>query len=327
MAENSRVALPEAVIPPSIQALAPMTTTRLLALLALFTVIASSTTAEGATSARPSPPPPARRQSPPPPPAPAPAPRPSPAPVARAAAAAPATVKVSASVQPTGNYKSVTTDAPIAAVPIPPRYAASPKTINAPSQSRSAAQAPTKTAGPGAGHLGTQLLLPMVLVSGLSATQATGLAPSVQRFKARYGNVQMRHAPTASGWTWLFLWWALSDSDENRRLQDQNEQLRAQMQSLERDLRQDPDEWQQLQALAGSTPVNVAASSPQPQVELAAEVAVAPASLGTLPTTAAERLTSWDDTLLGRLGPVLPWLLLCCGLMVFVKLVKKGWKS
>ena len=167
----------------------------------------------------------------------------------------------------------------------------------------------------------------MVLVSGLSAAQATSLAPSVQRFKARYGNVQVLHEPTPSGWTWFFLWWALSDSDENRRLQAQNEQLRAQMQSLERDLRQDPDEWQQLQALAGSTTVNVAASSPQPQVQSAAEVAVAPASLGTHPTTAAEPVTSWNDTLLGTLGPVLPWLLLCCGLIVSVKLVKKGWKS
>lgn len=122
--------------------------------------------------------------------------------------------------------------------------AAKPATIATPSARPAAAKAVPK---------------PMPLTAaGLQEGTASRLAPQVRQFEDRYRDVQVVKQPTTSGWTWLFLAWALHNSSANNRLESDNAAMKARMSELERQLRNDPDEWQQLQQLATSEPADSA---------------------------------------------------------------------
>jgi hypothetical protein len=91
---------------------------------------------------------------------------------------------------------------------------------------------------------------PTVSLGGMESGMQSRLAPAVSGFQDRYRNVEVRHQPTTSGWTWLFLAWALSNSGENHRLEAENKAMKERMATLEKELRQEPAQWEQVQSLA-----------------------------------------------------------------------------
>lgn len=99
---------------------------------------------------------------------------------------------------------------------------------------------------------GTKPAKPAVSTSGFAPETAARLAPQVSRFEDRYRDVHVVREPTTSGWTWLFLAWALSNSSANSRLEADNRAMRDRMAALEQELRTDPQQWQELQALSSA---------------------------------------------------------------------------
>lgn len=91
---------------------------------------------------------------------------------------------------------------------------------------------------------------PTVSLGGMESGMQSRLAPAVSGFQDRYRNVEVRHQPTTSGWTWLFLAWALSNSGENHRLEAENKAMKERMATLEKELRQEPAQWEQVQSMA-----------------------------------------------------------------------------
>lgn len=288
-----------------------MTVSSKLVLISLFAAVASSATIAAAASSRSSPPPPPPAPRPAPAPAaaariaPSPTARPAPSTVASplSADARAATAKVSGTIQPMVDYKSVVTKAPLAALPTAARATVAQSTAGT-TQSTKSTSAFTSEADREPRPRG-QLAQPNVRVAGLSPEQATTLAPSVQRFESRYRDAQVVHEPTTSGWTWLFLWWALSNGDENHRLLEQNDQLRAQMQSLESDLRRDPEQWRQLQDLAAQSARNSQVVSPDSLPDEPADLPQA----GSASAAAVARGVG-DDGVFGLLLEALPWMVM-----------------
>ena len=83
--------------------------------------------------------------------------------------------------------------------------------------------------------------------TGLPANAQRQLAAPAQQFANRAASVQIVREPTTSGWTWLFLAWALSESSKSHRLAEERSAMQARMNDLERDLRRDPAQWTSLQ--------------------------------------------------------------------------------
>lgn len=87
-------------------------------------------------------------------------------------------------------------------------------------------------------------------MAGLDAGVQSRLAPQLNQFQANYRQVEIGREPTTSGWTWLFLTWALANSVENSHLEADKRAMQARVDELERKLRQEPSEWESLQLLS-----------------------------------------------------------------------------
>ncbi|RTL37400.1 MAG: hypothetical protein EKK53_21080 [Burkholderiales bacterium] len=83
--------------------------------------------------------------------------------------------------------------------------------------------------------------------AGLPSNAQRQLAAPAQQFAHRAAFVQIVREPTTSGWTWLFLAWALSESSKSHRLAEERAAMQTRMNDLERELRRDPAQWSSLQ--------------------------------------------------------------------------------
>jgi hypothetical protein len=101
---------------------------------------------------------------------------------------------------------------------------------------------------------------PSVSTGGFEPDTVMRVAPRISQFEERYRDVKVVREPTTSGWTWLFLAWALSNSSDNSRLEDENRAMRERMAALESQLRADPQQWRQLQALSAGAGAPIGAS-------------------------------------------------------------------
>lgn len=162
-------------------------------------------------------------------------------------------------------YKSVNVNAP-AGVPKPPTPVstiAKAQEKQAPQQETSSSWSPSRgkamaaagvaagtAAGLAAASSRSSKANPVVSLSGKDTGMQSKLGQQVSSFQDRYRTVEVRNQPTTSGWTWLFLAWALSNSGENHRLEAENRAMKDRMAALEGDLKKDHAQWQQLQRLS-----------------------------------------------------------------------------
>lgn len=226
---------------------------------------------------------PAAAKAPSPPPAPAPKPPAPPAPVAKSAAApAAAVARQAAALPPMAPAPKPTSPAVVAspgAGKLVPAQAASPSPSAGqqgqppraplsnppvlPGASPSAKAPPTiamtpppRPSSPGPAPMSTGRLAGVTAAAtatsklnftGLPTNAQRQLAAPAQQFANRAASVQIVREPTTSGWTWLFLAWALSESSKSHRLAEERSAMQARMDDLERDLRRDPAQWTSLQ--------------------------------------------------------------------------------
>lgn len=238
--------------------------------------------ASAATAKPPAPSPaPAAAKAPSPPPAPAPKPPAPPAPVAKSAAApvaamarqaaalppmapppkpaSPAAVAATGAAKlvpaqaaapgPSAGQQSQPPRAPLSNPPVLPGAAPSAKVSPAvamtpPPRPASPGPAPM-SAGRAAGV--TAAAVSKLNFAGLPSNAQRQLAAPAQQFAHRAASVQIVREPTTSGWTWLFLAWALSESSKSHRLAEERAAMQTRMNDLERELRRDPAQWSSLQ--------------------------------------------------------------------------------
>lgn len=90
---------------------------------------------------------------------------------------------------------------------------------------------------------------PAADVSRFAPETAGRLAPHEQAFRTHYSDVPVARQPSTSGWTWLFLAWALHSESKTNKVEHDNAALRQRMLALEKYVKEDPAEWEQLQLL------------------------------------------------------------------------------
>ena len=208
-----------------------------------------------------------------------PSPSPSPAKAVPSPAARPigsASLKANATVQQSTTYKSINSNV-TAAVPKPGQTGPT-VAWGSPSKTSSVAQGLPPPGNPANKAAQGQALIrtsPPILTKAGIGISAAALGPQAQQFRRDFQDVQVVSKPTTSAWTWIFLAWALHNGSQNSNLERENASLREQMSTLERELKQHPDQWAQAQEIARSKGVSMpqeAASQPTSGAEPAQQL-------------------------------------------------------